>query len=341
MLRAFLAPLAIALLLLGNRQTQSGIAEPTCDARAGQNIHWVRAFDEKDREAIDEWCAGVGPPARINARQPQEVFTGSFAVVAWNTHVGAGDIDALVADLRSGRLTGGAPVATFALLLQEVSRAGPEVPSTRKARWAGAIRLPRLSPRIDVIAAAGRLGLSLVYVPSMRNGPPGETSDDRGNAILATLPLDEVTAIELPQERQRRVAVQATVAIRAEDGGTLPIRFVSTHFTNMVMHHLWLLSESGRLRQARALGRALPKEGALIVGGDFNSWFGFRDAAYRQLAEQARRADVEDRRATFGPMRLDHILFRLPAGWRTTLRRGESKYGSDHYPLVALVETTP
>ena len=63
----------------------------------------------------------------------------------------------------------------------------------------------------------------------------------------------------------------------------------------MVMHHLWLLSESGRLRQARALARTLPRDGALIVGGDFNAWFGFRDAAFRELAQQARRADTEDR----------------------------------------------
>jgi endonuclease/exonuclease/phosphatase family metal-dependent hydrolase len=297
----------------------------------------VRAFADNERASIDRWCAGVGPPARISGRQRGEVFTGSFAVVAWNTHVGAGDIDALVADLRSGRLTGGASVTDFVLLLQEVSRAGPEVPAARGARWAGAIGLPR--PRIDVIDAAARHGLSLVYVPSMRNGPPDKTSEDRGNAILATLPLDALTAIELPLERQRRVAVQATVAIPAPDGGTVRVTLVSTHFTNMVLHHLWVLSESGRLRQARALGRALPSTGALIVGGDFNSWFGYRDAAYRQLAEQARRADVEDRRATFGPMRLDHVLFRLPPGWRTTLRRAESKYGSDHYPLVAVVAT--
>ena len=338
MLRPIPAFFAIALFLLGKGSPQSGIAEPTCEARGGQDIAWVQTFSEKERTSIDRWCAGVGAPARISARQGEEVFTGSLAVVAWNTHVGAGDIDALVGDLRSGRLTG-SPVATFALLLQEVSRAGPEVPSPRDARWASAIQIPKRRQRIDVLGAAARLGLSLVYVPSMRNGKPGVTSEDRGNAILSTLPLDEVTAIELPLERQRRVAIQATIAIPAGDGTTRPIRLVSTHFTNMVMHHLWLFSESGRLRQARALGRALPADGALIVGGDFNSWFGYCDASYRELAGHARRADVEDRRATFGPLRLDHVLFRLPASWRTTLRRANSKYGSDHYPLVATITT--
>jgi hypothetical protein len=76
MLRAFLSPLAIALLLLGSQPTQSGIAEPTCDARAGQDVQWVRAFAEKERGAIDRWCAGVGPPARITTQQAPELFTG-------------------------------------------------------------------------------------------------------------------------------------------------------------------------------------------------------------------------------------------------------------------------
>jgi endonuclease/exonuclease/phosphatase family metal-dependent hydrolase len=37
-------------------------------------------------------------------------------------------------------------------------------------------------------------------------------------------------------------------------------------------------------------------------------------------------------------LRLDHILFRVPEGWKTVLRRGEQRYGSDHYPLVVSVE---
>jgi endonuclease/exonuclease/phosphatase family metal-dependent hydrolase len=336
--RTFLAILATALLSVGNASPFSGDADPTCSARTGSDVHWLRAAPERERRSIDRWCAGVGPPARISAGQPAEIFTGSFVVVTWNTHAGAGDIDALVADLRSGRLTG-APVTSFVLLLQEAYRAGPEVPSRTDVRWAAAAGpgAPRGTP-IDAVAAAQRLGLSSVYVPSMRNGKPGVTQSDRGNAILSTLPLADLTAIELPLERQRRVAVGATISLNTRIG-PLPIRFVSTHFTNMVMHHLWLLSESGRLRQARALARTLPAEGPLIIGGDFNAWFGFRDAAYRELAQRARPAETEDRRATFGPLRLDHVLFRLPHGWHSTLRRADQRYGSDHYPLVALVQS--
>jgi endonuclease/exonuclease/phosphatase family metal-dependent hydrolase len=173
----------------------------------------------------------------------------------------------------------------------------------------------------------------------MRNGRPGATSEDRGNAILSSVKLLDVTAIELPLERQRRVAIAATVMVKGREGNTQPVRLICTHFTNMVMHHMWLLSESGRLRQARALAETLPADGSLIVGGDLNSWFGFRDAAYRQLAATLSHASTEDRRPTFGPMRLDHLLFRLPEGWRTGLRRADSKYGSDHYPLIAIVNT--
>jgi hypothetical protein len=28
------------------------------------------------------------------------------------------------------------------------------------------------------------------------------------------------------------------------------------------------------------------------------------------------------------------VFYRLPNGWRLEMRRGESRFGSDHYPLV-------
>jgi endonuclease/exonuclease/phosphatase family metal-dependent hydrolase len=171
----------------------------------------------------------------------------------------------------------------------------------------------------------------------MRNGAPLSTSEDRGNAVLSTVALSDVTAIELPLESQRRVALQVQVRVKGPSA-EVPVTIVDTHFTNMVMHHLWVLSESGRLRQARALAGVLPSSGPLIVGGDFNAWFGFRDAAFKEMAKLAHPSPDQDSRATFGPLRLDHLLFRLPSGWTSKVRRGESKYGSDHYPLIALVE---
>jgi endonuclease/exonuclease/phosphatase family metal-dependent hydrolase len=311
-------------------------ADTTCAAR-GSGVQWIRTAASNEQGAIDRWCAGVGPPARIEtARPPPAVLSGSFAVVSWNTHVGGGDLGRLVSDLREGRLTG-APVDQFVLLLQEVYRAGPEVPvgDPDRMNWAAAERIvPPSGAREDIVSLAHRLGLGGIYVPSMRNGSPGRLDEDRGNAILASLALSEPTAIELPLERQRRVAIEAT----AHTAAGLAIRIVDTHFTNMVMHHLWLFSESGRLRQARALAGVLPSDGALIVGGDFNAWFGFHDAAYRELAVLGHASPDEDRRPSFGPMRLDHVLFRLPETWKTRVRRADDRYGSDHYPLVASVD---
>ena len=335
------AILSIGILLscLGSVRSGSAALTPTCAAPSSAGIAWLRVSSTRERASLDRWCAGVGPPVRVDAGNASEVLTGPFAVVSWNTHVGAGNLEALVADLRSGKLTG-RPITDFVLLLQEAYRAGDAVPSLDAVEWASAVlgAGPRHA-RVEAIRAAERLGLSSVYVPSMRNGRPGTTAEDRGNAILTTARLTDIGAIELPLERQRRVALAATVMVKAGDAPATPLRLVCTHFTNMVMHHVWVLSESGRLRQARALARTLPANGAMILGGDLNSWFGYRDAAYRELAERlSSRPALEDRRATFGPMRLDHLLFRLPDGWRAELRRADSKYGSDHYPLVALIE---
>lgn len=334
------AILSIGILLscVGSVRPGSAALTPTCAASTA-GVQWLRVASTRERPSLDRWCAGVGPPVRIDGRQASDVLAPPFAVVSWNTHVGAGNIDALIADLRAGRLTD-RPVTDFVLLLQEAYRAGDAVPSLDAVEWASAVLGggPRRS-RVEAVREAERLGLSSIYVPSMRNGRPGATAEDRGNAILTTARLADVKAIELPLERQRRVALAATVMVKAGDAPATPLRLVCTHFTNMVMHHIWVLSESGRLRQARALAQALAADGPMILGGDLNTWFGYRDAAYRELAARlSSRAAVEDRRATFGPMRLDHLLFRLPDGWRAEIRRADDKYGSDHYPLVALID---
>lgn len=335
------AVLTIGILLssLGSERPGSAALTPTCTASSAAGVQWLRVSSARERPSLDRWCAGVGPPARVESPQSAEALTAPFAVVSWNTHVGAGDLDALIADLRAGRLTN-RPVTHFILLLQEAYRAGDAVPSLAAVEWASAVlgAGPR-HPRDEAVRTAERLGLSSIYVPSMRNGRPGTTAEDRGNAILTTARLTDVRAVELPLERQRRVAIEATVMVKAGDAAATPLRVVSTHFTNVVMHRLWVLSESGRLRQARALAHALPADGPVILGGDLNTWFGYRDAAYRELAARLPSpATVDDRRATFGPMRLDHLLFRLPDGWRREIRRADRKYGSDHYPLVALID---
>jgi len=323
--------LSAAMACVSNAPLVLGPAAAAC-ASIGETVVWWRLPEGDERVRSDRWCAAVGPPAILRGAEapPSDA---RFVAVSWNVHVGGGDVQALVNDLRTGRLTA-QPERSFVLLLQEAFRAGPEVPRRvpRDARVARAVH-PGGPDRVDIKATAQALGLSLFYVPSMRNGRPGDSDEDRGNAILSTWPLADYTAIELPLENQRRVAVAA--AIRGGgDGDAWTLRLVSTHFTNTVGHHLWLFSEPARFRQARALAGAIDDRPTLL-GGDLNTWFGYHDAAYKELARRFDAKPPEDRRATFSIMRLDHVLDRLPDRWHATVRRGSRKYGSDHYPLIA------
>jgi endonuclease/exonuclease/phosphatase family metal-dependent hydrolase len=173
----------------------------------------------------------------------------------------------------------------------------------------------------------------------MRNGSPLLSDEDRGNAILSTLPLEDLSAFELPFERQRRVAVAATVS--GLDSHSLPwnLRIVSAHLDNMAgPKRLWLAAEFGRVRQTRGLLSQFADARPLVLGGDFNTWFGFSDRAFTEAAKAFPQTRVTDRRATFhGLLRLDHLFFRLPDGWKAEFRRADDNYGSDHYPLVARI----
>ena len=306
------------------------VASPPC-AGTGVTVQWLRIPAGEERRRSDRWCEAVGPPVIITNTLRYQGDS-RFVAVSWNVHVGGGSVRALVDDLRTGRLTGHV-TRSFVLLLQEVHRSGLAGPLPPGAQFASAVK-PGGSNRVDVAETARDLGLSLFYVPSMRNGAPPASDEDRGNAILSTLPLDGYTAIELPLERQRRVAVAASIGGYT---GAMPwrLRLVSAHFTNTVGHHFWLFSELGRVRHALALASTLAADEPMLLGGDFNTWFGYQDPAYQLLARQFPNGPPEDRRATFAIMRLDHLFYRLPKGWHATVRRADQKYGSDHYPLIA------
>jgi endonuclease/exonuclease/phosphatase family metal-dependent hydrolase len=296
-------------------------------------VRWMAPKLDADRMALDSWRLCVGPPVVVSPAAAEIARADRLVVVNWNMHVGGGDITGLLDDVR--RRSGGAPIV---FLLQEAYREGPEVPVRVDGRFASMIRSLRPDgSREEIESAALRLGLHAYYVPSMRNGAPASSAEDRGNAILSTLPLSDLTAIELPFERQRRVAVAATVNGVTRDGTPWKVRVVSAHLDNMVgARRLWIAGgEFGRTRQARGLVSALQHEGALVLGADLNSWFGFHDGAYRTAAAAFPSTAVSDRRGTFhGLLRLDHLFFRLEEGWRAEFARADSTYGSDHYPLI-------
>jgi endonuclease/exonuclease/phosphatase family metal-dependent hydrolase len=308
---------------------------------AGSLLSWFEPIKASDRASLDRWRRAVGPPviamtSRPYADRPVE----KLIVVSWNTAVGSADVVRFVRSLRSGS----AERTPVVLLLQEVYRSSTAMPRSSAATWSFASRLGADSPgdgREDVETIAAATGMNAYYVPSMRNGSPRDSDEDRGNAILSDLPLSNLSAIELPFEQQRRVAVAASISGVAAAGAPWTLQLVSAHLDNLVGgRRLWLAgSEYARIRQARSLAHHLSNTGPTLLAGDFNTWFGFADGAYAELARAFPGSRPVDRRATFrGLLRLDHLFFRLPDGWHAEYRRGDDRFGSDHFPLIATVK---
>jgi endonuclease/exonuclease/phosphatase family metal-dependent hydrolase len=301
-------------------------------ARASELIAWSQPSAARD--ALDARCATTAPPVV----DPEPAYVSGdvdglrdfdeLVLVSWNVHIGAGDVAELVHRLRSGALTNGEPVAHFVLLLQEAYRADPI--GSPMANPADA----RERARADIVRLAQSLGLALYYVPSMRNGDA--TEGDRGNAMLSTEPLTGFAAIELPLERQRRVAIAADVSGWNTAGDRWTLNLASAHLESTVpASRLWLFATGARTRQARALLDVLEEDESVVLGGDFNTWFGFSDPTYRTVATRIPDAAHSDRRPTFLPFfRLDHIFSRVPQGWTFSAARLDDRLGSDHYPLL-------
>ncbi|HEX6975685.1 MAG TPA: endonuclease/exonuclease/phosphatase family protein [Vicinamibacterales bacterium] len=294
-------------------------------------IAWFTPATPSDSATLARWRASVGPPILPNITSALPTPVDAITVVSWNVALGEADVAAMARALPSGK-----PVV---LLLQEVYRDGPSVPRAldRRASYAGYLPGATARPGAhDIDEVAAQLGLAVYYVPSMRNGGPLVSDEDRGNAILSNLPLSDLSAIELPFEHQRRVAISATITGVTTTGQTWKVRMVNAHLDNMASaRYGWVGGEYGRARQARGLVDLLRDDVPTVLAGDFNTWFGTSEPAYIETAAAFPQTRMQDRRATFrGLLRLDHVFLRLTAGWRGDFRRGESRFGSDHYPLV-------
>jgi endonuclease/exonuclease/phosphatase family metal-dependent hydrolase len=308
-------------------------------------VRWHRTGSAEDALVMDAWCEAVGPAVVAGPVGAEGNGDGppleSLAVVTWNVHVGGGDVVRLVNDLRQGVFTGGTPVKDFVLLLQEAHRAGGSVPTVaRQGAYPPRILVsPPEGERLDILAIAQRLGLYVLYVPSMRNGL-SEPAEDRGNAILSTVPLGETGAIELPYEAQRRVAVAATIQVRDGNDSPWSLRLVSAHLDNR--SRLTRIMDSfgrGRARQAKALSEVIA-EPVAVVGADLNTWsVGFTESAVDLLMASFQDTPPAPEPTYHGRLsrKLDHLLVRLPDGWSATVRRAGTPYGSDHYPLIGIV----
>jgi endonuclease/exonuclease/phosphatase family metal-dependent hydrolase len=228
-----------------------------------------------------------------------------LAVVTWNAHDGRGDLPRLIDDLSSGRITG-APPRDYVLLLQEAVEGVEDL--------------------------ARRRGLSVFHVPVFAGMEP--TS---GTAILSTRPLEDTRTIDLPVERQHRVAAAATIAIAGER-----LFVVSAHLENRLdLLRGGPFGDRARGRQAEALVDALPPDGDGIVGGDMNTMLGPNEPALRVLLERFPDTPGGRSEPTFRDrLVLDHVFFDLPAGWRGVRRVVRERYGSDHHPVLGVVSAS-
>ena len=329
-----------------------------CPARTASGApSWIFPQEAADGRTLEEWCHTVGP-AVIDST-PHASFGpwlsgDSLAVVAWNINAGSGTIFTLLETELRLDCTAGSPArhpgfAHFVLLAQEAYRRASTVPTASR----GAPIPPRTSERersgdrIDIVEVARRCGLAFAYVPSMRNGPEDydDEREDWGNAILSSLPLSEVTAIELPFEASRRVAVAATVATPGGD-----LRAVSVHLSTFPGPWRMLRTgNSSRLRQALGLVEALTAgEGEpsipTILGGDLNTWAS-GETTLKHLRRHFPDAPRLDE-ATRGPFPTDHLLMRYgsdapssPHVLPGSARRIGDSYNSDHHGLRLWIGT--
>ena len=320
-------------------------------------VRWFFPVVESDNRTMDRWCRTLGPivldstpAADFGSLAPGD----SLTVAVWNANAGAGDLVEFVrrelgltcAGTSSAR---SAAPSHFVLLVQEALRRSDAIPDGPRlglvAPPASEVRRP--GPRLDAVEVARWCGLSLFYAPQVRNGfaPRDGLREDRGVAILSTLPLTDFALIELPLESARRMV--AVASVRNGDGARL--RLASVHLiTTPPPWRVLVTGNSSRLRQALGLADALRQLDAApgsavstIAAGDLNTW-SVREGAIRRLREQFPDSPDPLAEPTRGTFPTDHVFFRRapdrPPGTDRIVpgsyRRVESTYYSDHHPLI-------
>jgi endonuclease/exonuclease/phosphatase family metal-dependent hydrolase len=337
--RSTAAVIAVAVALL--MHAHAGVAplaaadpigEPLSCLQPVDGLTWTRWDD--NRPLLDLWCHSVGAPVLRSGAASAGDISG-MRILSWNVHVGAGRLEDLLPRLLDEASRDGMGLT---VLLQETFRAGDGVPES----YPSALSVPRAirprRPAMDIREIADTFGLSMAYVPSMRNGPATSPleREDRGNAILSTEPLTDLRIIELPFGKQRRVAITAVVTPRSTLPDANPLRVVSAH----------LDTNGDRVAQAAALSERLMllRGVPLFVGGDLNSRHGVTDGAVLALADRIPLASCGTGRTNRWPLRLD-VLFpigRLDFMFASSdlgdlasdCQTLSDAYDSDHLPLL-------
>jgi len=286
-------------------------------------VRWLAPFDSEQRGRLRAWCDAIGPVARFDPPSAPRAYRTSLIVVGWNMDVGSGRLEDLVAAHWRGSPESERP--ELVLLIQEAYRSGNvPVRCPADARTTRRLGPPRGAESADILDVARRLQLHAVYVPSMRNGTDcaDAPQEDRGNAILSTMPLRDVAAIELPLVRQRRTGIAATVS-----DGTRTLHVASVHFDTIFGHG----------RQAQALADAVTALGwqeSILISGDFNALP--IDAGIREMKARFRELDCGSTN-THSMGRLDRMFARGEFPW-ASCETGRDRFGSDHRPLVVTID---
>ncbi len=352
-------------------------------------VSWLSPALKPDTSNIEVWCQTVGPPVIDSLPDARLPTPGggpddTLTVVTWNILGGAGDLAAFLEDelhyVCDGRQSRPAPhpgFNHFILLVQEAYRrstAVPEFPEGLKVPLPiEEPERPGVGPRIDIVAYAKKCGLALFYAPSMRNGDRefGDQREDKGNAILSSLPLHDFIALELPFETQRRVAVVATIEYPGGDS----LRIANVHLD--VSPSLWRVLKTGnssRLRQAlgtvEALNRversrsgqpfdptqecpgtcpdSLTFRISTVLAGDLNTWTG-NQTVILHLNDHFPDSPPFDSLPTRGAFPADHMFFRQRTDWTGSspqlvpgsYQRTDQLHDSDHYARSIRLRLTP
>jgi endonuclease/exonuclease/phosphatase family metal-dependent hydrolase len=346
--------ISVAFLLMMLAYTDAspadGMATPTCrqlkSAVRSQNtpdLSWIIPTADSDKAKLDRWCENVGPALFRAPTQMRAPMDGRILLVNWNIHVGNGDIEALIQELRAQEQLAGRGQPDFVFLLQESFRRSVDVPSSVRFHSSVPDRIG--SPSQDIDALAGKLDWWMFYVPSMRNGErAGEVGEDRGNAILSSLPLEKLEVFELPFAVQRRVAVGAIVH---DPRRVLRLRVATVHLdTRAPLSRGSLLGAAAvRNQQARAMGETIGQASqdglSLVVGGDLNSFWGRLESSIGTLSGIAPHVYCGNKATHALGFTLDHVFARIAPGIDAdSCRRLDSRFDSDHYPLVLPLNAT-
>jgi endonuclease/exonuclease/phosphatase family metal-dependent hydrolase len=312
----------------------------------------------------------IGTARRAPGRSPpafpdgSEVYSSSGRIAS-GPDAGAGDLLAFLEQEVGLRCEGAAsslrPGASHAvILIQEALRRSNEIPDVPRSRVTPppVKEAPRPTPRLDVVEVAERCGLSLFYAPAARNDWRARDGrrEDKGNAILATVPLSDPIVLEPPFEAARRVIPFAT--IRSVGGDSLrvatvhlittppPARALLTGGASRQRQALGLLRGLARIERDRGAGPAAGDEPgaygiATVTAGDLNAWSN-RETTLRDLRSDFPDSPPPLAEPTRGPFPTDHLLFRRGAGTGVRLRAGSYRrvdhpHYSDHHPIVALI----